>query len=312
MTECISCIKDATTGICRNIKDKTARELIEGLQGSLNNLQATINTLAGVDGGHLATDEDINTLQTQLSELSESVSSLDTIVKGLSGNVDGLATSEDIDILQAQINTINKGLSDTIEVLNNLDSTYATDEDITALQNQIDGLDSTYAKDSDITALQGQIDTIINSVNEIVEIINALDNTYAKGSDITALDTRVTALESGGSKKYLHNISMYNSNYPTHIMFSLITSDSSKYTTTGNIGTALKNLGFTSKSVILSATGVYKTTTSSKIKSIFGIYYDTSGIGNLYLSTVPLDNISSVSYTTIDIGITISDVVTEL
>jgi len=55
----ISCIRDGTTGVCRGLKDKKARASIEALE-------KTVNTLAGVDGGHLATDEDIKTLANKL------------------------------------------------------------------------------------------------------------------------------------------------------------------------------------------------------------------------------------------------------
>lgn len=53
--EYISCITDVKTGVCRDLKDKKARNDIEELQNILN-------ALSGVDGGHLATDEDLKQL----------------------------------------------------------------------------------------------------------------------------------------------------------------------------------------------------------------------------------------------------------
>lgn len=60
MAGCISCIKDGRTGECRDIKDKAAREEIE-------KLKSDISALTGIDGGHLATDEDIATLRELIS-----------------------------------------------------------------------------------------------------------------------------------------------------------------------------------------------------------------------------------------------------
>ena len=67
----ISCIKDGKTGVCRDIKDKKARASIEELVAKTNELIETVNAMSGTDGGHLATDEDLANLQTQLNELKD-------------------------------------------------------------------------------------------------------------------------------------------------------------------------------------------------------------------------------------------------
>lgn len=63
---------------CFDIKDKTAREGLEEVTTKVNEVINTVNALSGVDGGHLATDEDINKLQTQVTELSTAISNLDS------------------------------------------------------------------------------------------------------------------------------------------------------------------------------------------------------------------------------------------
>ena len=221
MEECISCIKDAATGVCRSIKDKTARELIEELTSSLTALQETLNAISGVEGGHLATDTDITRIEKELTEIDEAVatevnnlqtqiSNLQTLVDGLSGNTEGLVTTEEFTALANSVTALETSL-------NNLDNTYAKDTDITALGGSIDdivatinSLDNTYAKDTDITALQSQISEIVTSVNQVIEALNTLDNTYAKDSDITALGERVTALENagGGVQKLVYELNI--------------------------------------------------------------------------------------------------------
>ena len=194
MEECISCIKDAATGVCRSIKDKTARELIEELTSSLTALQETLNAISGVEGGHLATDTDITRIEKELTEIDEAVatevnnlqtqiSNLQTLVDGLSGNTEGLVTTEEFTALA---------------------------NSVTALETSLNNLDNTYAKDTDITALQSQISEIVTSVNQVIEALNTLDNTYAKDSDITALGERVTALENagGGVQKLVYELNI--------------------------------------------------------------------------------------------------------
>ena len=71
MSECISCIKDGKTGVCRDIKDKRGRELLAEQESKLNEVIETLNALSGTDGGHLATDEDITNLQDQLNSKTD-------------------------------------------------------------------------------------------------------------------------------------------------------------------------------------------------------------------------------------------------
>lgn len=66
----IRCSKD---GECHTIKDQTSRDLIEGLKNKLNEVITTLNGLSGVDGGHLATDEDIAALQASIDALDNAV-----------------------------------------------------------------------------------------------------------------------------------------------------------------------------------------------------------------------------------------------
>ena len=152
---CISCIKDGVTGICRDIKDKTAREQIA-------TIQEQITALGGVD---------ITALQKQLTELSNKIDSLDLTY----------ATDEDIQRLQSAIDLVNDSLS-------MLDKTYAKDSDITTLQGQIselsntiNNLDNTYAKDTDITALSNTISALDSG---FANVINGVNN--AKQNKLTA------------------------------------------------------------------------------------------------------------------------------
>lgn len=59
-TEEISCIRDGITGICRDLKDKKARQLIE-------ELRALIDSLTDIETGTLATDEDIQYVEQQIN-----------------------------------------------------------------------------------------------------------------------------------------------------------------------------------------------------------------------------------------------------
>lgn len=83
MAECISCIKDRKTGICRDIKDKTARENLAEITEKLNETIDTVNSITGVDGGNLATDQDIAELREEINtavgniDLSEYVKKTD-------------------------------------------------------------------------------------------------------------------------------------------------------------------------------------------------------------------------------------------
>ena len=71
MSECISCIKDGVTGVCRDIKDKTARKNIEEVTNKLNEVIENVNQLAGLDGGHLATDQDIAEINGKLEDYAK-------------------------------------------------------------------------------------------------------------------------------------------------------------------------------------------------------------------------------------------------
>lgn len=120
MENCISCIKDGNTGECRNIKDKHARELIEGLKTTISVLQDAINAMTGGDVGSLATDEDIENLQTQITELSEDfahdIETLNTTISDLSILC---ATDQDIITLQNQINDMGTNMSAEVRELQN-------------------------------------------------------------------------------------------------------------------------------------------------------------------------------------------------
>lgn len=234
MNECISCIKDGTTGICRDIKDKKSRELIAEITVKINEVTDTVNSLAGLDGGHLATDEDIHNLQSQITGLGGSV---DDVVAALNSLDNTYAKDEDVNVLHNRMTSVEEGLTETENKINNLDNTYAKDTDITNLQNQvnsiqsvIDGLsgnveglvtteeftalsnsvaglqtainnlDNSYAKDSDIVGLQNQINEITPALNSVIDVVNALDNTYAKDTDITNLQTQINNLDNTYAK----------------------------------------------------------------------------------------------------------------
>lgn len=164
--ECISCIKDGITGICRDIKDKTARENIETLTTKLNEVINLVNNLSGVDGGHLATDEDINTLQASITALQTAI--------------------------------------------NNLDSTYAKDSDITAINNaisdintRIDSLgESTGGSGGGVTAevySDTQTQALYNKINSISDKSKILKlSVLNTGDNLTTVSVSQKQLDSNG------------------------------------------------------------------------------------------------------------------
>ena len=72
MNNCISCIKDGKTGECRDLKDKKAREDIAEITETLNMVIENVNAITGTEGGHLATDEDIETLREEIQNIDMS------------------------------------------------------------------------------------------------------------------------------------------------------------------------------------------------------------------------------------------------
>lgn len=97
MEECISCIKDGKTGICRDIKDKTARELIASLQKSLEALTGGVSDIA--------TAEDIRNLQSQLDQLNNIYAE----------DIDITALQEQLTSLQGTLENINNSLADYVK-----------------------------------------------------------------------------------------------------------------------------------------------------------------------------------------------------
>lgn len=67
---------------CFDIKDKHARELIDEQQGKINEVIDTVNGITGVDGGHLATDEDIQVINDNLEQNYVKNTDLPTETKG--------------------------------------------------------------------------------------------------------------------------------------------------------------------------------------------------------------------------------------
>lgn len=115
--ETIACIKDAKTGICRDIEDRKGRSLIGQVQIELNEEKAklnevidTVNGLTGVDGGHLATDTDISNLQTQINEHYNFLHGID-------------------ESLQSQITDLNTGKVTKKQVANAVYTTGANNEE---------------------------------------------------------------------------------------------------------------------------------------------------------------------------------------
>ena len=202
---CISCIKDAVTGECRNVKDKKARTSIEEITTKLNEVIIIVNGITGVDGGHLATDVDIANLQEQVTALQNSVNNLD----------DTYAKDIDITNLQTQVTALQNSV-------NNLDDTYAKDIDITNLQTQVTVLKETvdvlsgadtshFATDEDIASLQQELSTLNNilatngqnienlqtDVNSLYNGFNAIDNfTYTLSERISSQDMVLESMNS--------------------------------------------------------------------------------------------------------------------
>ena len=74
MSECISCIKDAKTGVCRDIKDKTARASIEEVTNKVNEVVELVNNLpTGGGGSSCNCEEDIAALNTSVNDLATEV-----------------------------------------------------------------------------------------------------------------------------------------------------------------------------------------------------------------------------------------------
>lgn len=115
--KCVSCIKNGSTGECYDIKDKVARQKIEAIEND-------VKAITGVDGGHLATDEDITRLEGQISELGDNLGNIGAvegqiteITNSLNGVIDTLNSSHMI-----AVETITSGNYQTvIERLNALD-----------------------------------------------------------------------------------------------------------------------------------------------------------------------------------------------
>lgn len=142
MSECISCIKDGVTGICRDIKDKIARANIEELTTKLNEVINLVNSLSGVDGGHLATDEDLAGLQASITTLQNTVNELDNTY----------AKDSDITTLQTSISD---------------------------LQTQIEGLSANAGGSSGVTLKV--IEENAKSLGELPNIVNKLNELKASG-----------------------------------------------------------------------------------------------------------------------------------
>lgn len=78
--ECISCIKDGKTGICRDIKDKISREKIGELTEKVNEVIERVNN--GGTGGGVSTG-----LATQVNNHEERITSVETTVSVLNTQV---------------------------------------------------------------------------------------------------------------------------------------------------------------------------------------------------------------------------------
>lgn len=82
-----------------NATEKVAAEnpdILADLYSILIGLEKDIKTITGIDGGHLATDEDIRVLQTRIEEINSTINNLDT----------NYATDADIERLQIAINEL--------------------------------------------------------------------------------------------------------------------------------------------------------------------------------------------------------------
>lgn len=200
MTGCISCIKDATTGVCRDIKDKTAREQLEYIQTTLNEIQELVNSITGIDGGSLATDEDIKNLQSQvdkkLNRLTPSASDEFTRVYGQdpTGKDVIVALSED-----ARSKTLAmRGTGGTLVVGTPTSSSHApnklyVDNAISTLQTSIDNINTI------IDGLTGNVDGLVttdefNTLKK--EVLTLKNNLNLVGSTLTSQDISINTLES--------------------------------------------------------------------------------------------------------------------